>query len=114
MKVSEKDARIVETQAILASSGLNRRHGALQSCLNSATYLGQLVGSCAELGVRVDIATNFEASNVLWDQGEMASSIRMLQDIAGSANFKDQDIYVGKPQVLATLVYLPIIGHRQS
>ena len=104
MKVSEKDARIVETQAILASSGLNRRHGALQSCLNSATYLGQLVGSCAELGARVDIAINFEASNVLWDQGEMASSIRMLQDVVGSANFEDQDIHVGKPKVLATLV----------
>ena len=106
MKVSEKDARVVEVRAMLASSGLNRRHGALQSCLNSATYLAQLVDSCAELGLCIDVAANFEASNVLWDQGEMASSIRMLQDITRHGQIKDQDICVGKPQILATLVRL--------
>lgn len=104
MKVSEKDARIVEVQALLASSGLNRRHGALQSSLKSATYLAQLVDSCAELGLRVDVAANFEASNVLWDQGEMISSIRMLQDIVSVDELRRQDIQVGKPKVLATLV----------
>ena len=106
-KISEKDARIVEVQAVLASSGLNRRHGALQSSLNSATYLSQLVDSCADLGVRVDAAIGFEASNVLWDQGEMSSSIRMLQDIAAISDLKRQDIPVGRPKILATLVRFP-------
>ena len=104
MRISEKDARITEVQTILASSSLNRRHGATQSSLNSATYLAQLVDSCADLGVRVDAAAGLEASNVLWDHGEMASSIRMLQDIAANVDLKRQDILVGRPKILATLV----------
>lgn len=104
MRISGKEARIVEVEALLASSTLNRRHGQLQSSLNSTTYLTQLVDSSIDLGAKVDVAIGFEASNVLWDQGEMGSSIRMIQDIIHTADTNSQDIPVGKPKLLATLV----------
>jgi serine-protein kinase ATM len=107
LKVSKKDARIVQVRALLASSNLNRSHSALQRSLNSGTYLTKLIQSSIELGAQVDVAVKFEASNVLWDQGEMIASIRMLQDIE-HLDFKNQDIPLGKPKVLATL------GHRIS
>ena len=108
MKISGKDARIMEVKANLASSVLNRRLGTLQSSLNAATYLSHLIDSCVELGARVDVAIGFEASNVLWDQGEMAASIRALQDVTREAQSSVQDISIGRPQLLATL------GHRMS
>ena len=104
VKVSQAEARAIEVQALLASSILNRRHGILQSSLNSTTYLAQLVKPCDDIGLKIDAAASLEASNVLWDQGEMAASIRMLQDLVRGNALRSQDIPVGRPEILAKLV----------
>lgn len=107
-KVSDKDARILHVRALLSSSRLNRRHKDLQSSLNIATQLTQTTQSAIELGVKVEAAVALEASHVLWDQGEMSPSIRILQDVLSNTNLQQQDITVGKSEVLA------ILGHRIS
>lgn len=86
------------------SSALSRRHAALQSGLISATYLTQLVQPCKDVGVNIDVAVSYEGSNVLWDQGEMSASIRMLQDLVNLPDTGKQDIHVGRPELLAKLV----------
>ena len=104
MRISEKEARIVEVETLLASSTLNRKHGALQSSLKSTTYLTQLVDLSTNLGAKVDVAIGLEASNVLRDHGQMDSSIRMLQELIRNAEIDSQDIPIGKAKLLATLV----------
>lgn len=104
--VSYKQARLIETKALLASSSLSRQHGALQDALSTTTYLSVLVRPCLELGLNIDAAVQYESSNVLWDQGEMTASIRVLKTVLESTDLSKQDITLGKAELLAKLVSL--------
>ncbi len=103
-RISSRDARSMEARALLSSSQMSRRHGALQNALAAATYLNQLTQPCKELGVDISAAVQFESAGVLWDQGEMAASIKMLQDLNSTIDAGKQAIHVGKPELLAKLV----------
>ncbi|KAL8700463.1 MAG: hypothetical protein Q9224_000953, partial [Gallowayella concinna] len=107
-KISVRDARSMETRALLSSSQMSRRHGALQNALAAATYLNRLTEPSIELGVNIRAAVQFESAGVLWDQGEMAASIKMLQDLNSTINMGEHAIHVGKPGLLAKL------GHQIS
>ena len=104
LNISPRDARRIESRALLASSVLSRHHIAIQSALTATTYLTQLVKPCEDIGVNIGAAVQYEGANVLWDQGEMSASIRMLQDLLYGLEKQHQDVYVGKPELLAKLV----------
>ncbi len=104
LKTSVRDARAVESRLLLASSTMSRFHGALQNALTTATYLNQLVKPCEEAGVDISAAVRLESANVLWGQGEMTASIRMLHDLKRSTASQSQLVRVGKPELLANLV----------
>lgn len=104
LKVSPREARVIEARALLASCKISRHHGALQSSLATATYLARLVGPCEEVGVTIKAGSKYEEANVLWDQGEMTASIRMLQDLEQKFGVNGQNIQIGKPELLAKLV----------
>lgn len=101
--VNASDTRLVEVQTALLSSQLNRAHGALQEGLKSATHLTSLIEPCRTLGLNVEAAAYIEAANALWDQGEMASSIGMLQDIEKNSAFAKQTVPIGRPDLLAKI-----------
>ncbi|KAL8974650.1 MAG: hypothetical protein Q9197_001111 [Variospora fuerteventurae] len=107
-KISIRDARTMEARALLSSSQMSRRHGALQNALAVMTYLNRLVGPCRDIGIDISAAVQFESAGVLWNQGEMAASISMLQDLRSSADLGKQAIPVGRPELLAKL------GHQIS
>lgn len=94
----------MEARALLSSSQMSRRHGALQNALAVTTYLNRLVQPCKDLGVDISAAVQLESAGVLWDQGEMAASINMLQDLKANINPGKHAIRVGKPELLAKLV----------
>lgn len=104
LNVSPKDARTIEMRALLASSALLRQQEAFQACVGNATVLDMLVGRCKSLSLSVDVAAQYEVSNVMWDQTEMVSSIQVLQDIVENANLNAQAIPVARPVLLARLV----------
>lgn len=110
---SPRDARMVEIQALLESSQMSRRHGALQYSLTSATYLTSLIGPSDALGLNITAAAQNESANVLWDQGEMTASIRVLQDMNSSLDLRHQAVRVGKSELLAKLVSSPGPLHDQ-
>lgn len=94
---------------------MSRRHEALQNTLTTATYLNQLIKPCEEVGVNIKAAVNFESANVLWDQGEMTASIRMLQDLQANNDTTSSFVHVGKSELLAKLVRLPDnISHQSA
>ena len=104
LKISQRDARSVESNALMASTEMSRHHGALQKALGTATYLNLLIKPCKEAGVDIEAAVQYESANVLWDQGEMAASIRMLQDLKHGIDPQSHVNSVGKPELLAKLV----------
>ncbi|KAL9028833.1 MAG: hypothetical protein Q9196_002848 [Gyalolechia fulgens] len=103
-----RDTRTMEARALLSSSQMSRRHGALQNALAVTTYLNRLAQPCKDLGVDISAAVQLESAGVLWDQGEMAASIHMLQDLKTNMNPRKHAIHVGKPELLARL------GHQIS
>lgn len=94
----------MEARALLSSSQMSRRHGALQNALAVTTYLNRLVQPCQASGIDISAAVQFESAAVLWDQGEMAASINMLQDLKANVDGGKQAVHVGKPELLARLV----------
>ena len=120
LKLSTRDARTLECRILLASSAASRSHGALQDALATAMYLNQLIGPCKTVGVDITAAAQFESAQVLWSQGEMTASVRLLREL-NSSLIKDilgpQTIPVGKAELLATLVggaFNPVIFVEQT
>ncbi len=99
-----RDTGRLEVLALLDSTRISRSHGDLQNSLTTATYLSHLVTSTQALGINVEAAVELEAARVLWDQGEMGASIRMLQLIESDVDLRRQTIHVGRPELLARLV----------
>ena len=100
---------MVEVEALLESSQMSRRHGALQYSLTAATYLTALIEPCHSLGLDITAAAQNESASVLWDQGEMAASIGVLHDMNSGLDLQKQSIRVGKSELLAKLVSFSIL-----
>lgn len=107
--VSQQEIRLVEVNSILRSSRICRDHGALQNSLTAATYLTSIIEPCGKLGLEITAAVQSEEANVLWDQGEMTASIRILQNLNTSIDLSRQSIPVGKSGLLAQLVRMSIL-----
>lgn len=105
LKVNPVDTRLVEVQTALLASRLNRAHKATQESLSLATSLTDLIGPCQKISLNIDIAVQVEAANALWDQGEMASSIGILQALDDATALKKQTIPVGRSDLLSKTGY---------
>ena len=105
VNINSSDSRLVEVQTTLLSSSLSRSHGQLQESLTSATYLASLIEPCQALGLNIEAAAQLEAANALWEQGEMTSSIGMLQALEKNSILKKQTIPIGRSDLLAKIGY---------
>ncbi|KAH9828913.1 serine/threonine-protein kinase tel1 [Teratosphaeria destructans] len=103
MHVGAKTARSLEAKSLLAVAHFARQHGAMQESLSAVTQLGHLT-SQAQAGLRVDVATTSETATTLWESGEVATSVKMLQEVVrGVVDYSKQDIQVGRSGLLAQL-----------
>jgi ataxia telangiectasia mutated family protein len=96
--------RNMEVEALVSSSTICRRHGALQESLASVTYLSDIVPACKSVGLDIEATAQHEVANVLWDQGEAEISIRMRQHLIDHADFDSQNTDLSLPVLLARLV----------
>ncbi|KAF2233374.1 hypothetical protein EV356DRAFT_559975 [Viridothelium virens] len=103
--LSLRGSRTIELEALLASSAISRKHDAFQDSLSATTHLINLTDECQKCGIEVGAARTIELANVLWDQGEMMSSIKLLKSLQGESNLGRQDIPVSKASLLAQLGY---------
>ncbi|KAK2789529.1 Serine/threonine-protein kinase tel1 [Onygenales sp. PD_12] len=101
--LSSREAQLLEVKAVRESLRISREHDEHQASLKSAILLSKLIKPCAELGVFIDAAATFDLANVLWDQGEMTTSIQMLQQLNEQNDLGKQSIPVNKAEVLASL-----------
>ncbi|KAK2744363.1 Serine/threonine-protein kinase tel1 [Myotisia sp. PD_48] len=103
MNLNPRDAQLLEVKAIRETLKTSREHEILQASLKSAMTLSKLIQPCAELGVTIDAAATFDLANVLWDHGEMSTSIKMLQQLSTQPDLQSQSIVVSRAEVLASL-----------
>lgn len=102
--LSLSESRLLEAKVFRQSLEITRNHGVSQASLKSAISLSKLAESCTELGLNVEGAAKFDLANVLWDQGEMTASIRMLQHLKGQSDLHKQAIPLSRAELLVTLV----------
>ncbi|KGO64762.1 PIK-related kinase, FATC [Penicillium italicum] len=102
-KLSLGDSQLLEAKVIRQSLEITRTHGISQASLKSAMSLSKLAEPCAALGMNIDGAAKFDLANVLWDQGEMTASIRMLQQLKGQNDLHKQAIPLSRAELLVTL-----------
>ena len=96
--------RHMEVEALVCSSAICRKHGALQESLASVTYLSDIVQQCRSVGLDIEATAQHEVASVLWEQGEAETSIRMRQHLIDHANFDSQASDISLPVLLAKLV----------
>ncbi|KAH6641960.1 hypothetical protein C7974DRAFT_420324 [Boeremia exigua] len=95
--------RNMEVEALVSSSSISRRHGAIQDSLASVTYLSDIVQECKSVGLDIEATAQHEVANVLWEQGETDTSIRMRQNLISHASFDSHMVELTLPVLLAKL-----------
>lgn len=103
IKLKEFDIRLVEVQTALLASDINRAHNNLQEELFLATSMIDLITPCQAVGINAEAAIQLESANTLWDQGEVSSSIGILQALDDAVLLKNQTITVPRSHVLAKI-----------
>ncbi|KAF2744994.1 hypothetical protein M011DRAFT_470010 [Sporormia fimetaria CBS 119925] len=95
--------RHMEVEALIQSSTVGRKHGALQESLSSVTYLADIAPQCKSIGLDIEAAAQHEVANVLWDQGESETSIRIRQHLIRHTKFDSQATDISLSVLLARL-----------
>jgi ataxia telangiectasia mutated family protein len=104
MHISLKDVRSVEVEALVSSSTISRQRNAFQESLATATYLSDLVPTCRDVGLDIEGLAMNEVADVLWDQGEHSTSIRMLRRLTEQMHPKSENEGIERSKMLAKLV----------
>lgn len=104
LHVSTRDALKIEVEAVIQNSSLARKHGFMQRSLNAASYLSTLKSFGTEIGIAIDAAADKELASTLWDQGEAATSVKMLQELCARRDLSEQAVEIGRAGMLAQLV----------
>lgn len=104
MHLSVAQIRKVESNALIFSSRMYRKHEALQDSLASATYLTDIAKESSQTGFTIEAAAVTEISNVLWDQSETTTAISMLKELIDDKRLESQMSEVDRSACLAKLV----------
>ena len=109
LHVSIRDCRAIEARSVISSSQFARKNDLIQQSLTAATYLSQLVPVCQEVDVHMDAAAHFEVATTLWRQGEISTSVQMLQELCSRTDLLKQSIQIGRAGMLAQLVSTKVV-----
>jgi hypothetical protein len=94
----------LEVKNLMASCGISKQLQASQELLASATYLADIVPVCLDVGLDIADDAQQTLAEVLWDQGEHSTSVRMLQQLATRSSTVDNASHCPRAVVLAHLV----------
>ncbi|KAJ9371691.1 hypothetical protein DTO282E5_3624 [Paecilomyces variotii] len=103
LKLSLECTNLLQAKVIKESLSIARDHQIPQASLRYAISLSKLAQVCDDLGVNIDGSAKFDLANVLWDQGEMTTSIQMLQQVNDQNDLHKQAIPVSRALLLSSL-----------
>jgi serine-protein kinase ATM len=104
VNITSREAQLLYAKVLRESLRISKDHESSQGSLRSAISLSKLAESSAAVGISIDAASRFDLANVLWDQGEMTTSIRMLQGLSDRNDLHKQVIAVSRAEILSSLV----------
>jgi ataxia telangiectasia mutated family protein len=107
MHLSLKDVRTIEVEALVSSCAISRQQNALQESLATATYLSDFAPTCQSIGLDIEALALNEVADVLWDQGEHYTSIRMLRCLTEQVRPNNDKSDIQRSKMLAKLVGNP-------
>ncbi|OJK01690.1 hypothetical protein ASPACDRAFT_1898851 [Aspergillus aculeatus ATCC 16872] len=108
INLQDSDALLLEIKVLRQSLEVAQSHDISQASLKIAFCLQKLASQSALLGIDTEAAAKFDLANVLWDQGEMAASIRMLRQLKDRNDLHKQAVPISRAELLVTL------GHRTA
>ncbi|KAF2646142.1 hypothetical protein P280DRAFT_439907 [Massarina eburnea CBS 473.64] len=103
LRATTPTVRHMEVEALVSSSTICRKHGALQESLARVTYLADIVQQCKAVGFDIEAIAQHEIACVLWEQGEAETSTGMREHLIQYANFGSQGTDISLPVLLAKL-----------
>ncbi|KAF8475673.1 hypothetical protein BDZ91DRAFT_649584 [Kalaharituber pfeilii] len=104
IQIDLRAARMYQAKALSSVCELARIHKVHQHALSACTHLSDIVAPCQEIGLDISAVAALQTANVLWDQGEILTSIRVLQELDNAkSDMITQDISIGRTELLATL-----------
>ena len=103
LRLSPSDCRLFEVKCLRHSLKQARSHGSLQAALNRAIHLSALASESDALGSHFGDVVAQDFAGVLWDHGNMTTSIQMLKQLNESKHGK-QSIPLSRPALLAEMV----------
>ncbi|KAF1957724.1 hypothetical protein CC80DRAFT_592227 [Byssothecium circinans] len=103
MRAKSATIRHMEVDALVSSSVICRKHGALQESLARVTYLADIVQPCKAVGLDIEAIAQHEVACVLWEQGEAETSTGMREHLIENAHFDSQNTDISLPVLLAKL-----------
>lgn len=104
-------SQLLEVKTLRESFKISRNLEGSQEALKSAILLSKLVEPCSNLGLNIEGAAKYDMANVLWDEGEMTTSIRMLQQLNEQGDLQKQALVISRAEVLASLVCISSSHH---
>ena len=104
LALTQPQAVLLEAKSVRQSLQVTQHHSASQFCLSRATYLSRLAEVGSQVGLRIEVASQFDLARTFWSQGEASASVRILQHLKRRDDLKAQDILVEASEILADLV----------
>ncbi|KIW90931.1 uncharacterized protein Z519_08714 [Cladophialophora bantiana CBS 173.52] len=104
--LSLPQALLFEVQVTRQSLNMASSYEAPQFRLNRAMYLSQLTQLAENVGLKVDVAINYDLAKTLWAQEEVSASIGILQNLRERKDASQQAINVARADILTDL------GHK--
>jgi serine-protein kinase ATM len=103
LSINLKQALLLEVQVVRQSLELAASHEAAQFCLNRAMYLTELNRLAQGVGLKVDVAANYDLARTLWAQKETSASIGILEDLRSQKDISKQAIAIARADILTDL-----------
>ena len=104
LALTQPQAALLEAKSVRQSLQVAQHHSASQYCLSRATYLSRLAETGSHIGLRIEIASQFDLAKTFWSQGEASASVRILQHLKRRDDLGAQDILIDASEILADLV----------
>ncbi len=104
LALTQPQALLLEARAVRQSLQVAQHHSASQFSLSRATYLSRLAEMGSRVGLRIEVASQFDLATTFWSQGEALASVKILQHLRRRDDLKAQDILVEASEILADLV----------
>jgi len=106
LHIKGSEARRLQIESLLNTCRASEKLGFGNDSLAMATYLSDMIPTCQELGLDLEVNIQDAVSDILWSQSEQTASIHMLRSLTTHVLPKANHSAADSATLLAKLVRL--------